>query len=632
MAAVAILAGAPAPVRGAEYTLESTATYEVAPTDGVIAVHAALTFTNTTPDPEGQFSLFDELRLAIHDAAESVEASDADGGLEVEVATDDGVNVATIALREGLRFEDSVEVELDYLLTDRADEGEVRVGPSLVVFPAWGFGTAAEVTVEVPAGFEIRVDGDPLSEEDGALTSGPIDDPTAWLAQVTAIGPAEYQSFEAAVPLEGGTADLLVRSFADDPGWGEETRDLLVQALPLIEREIGLPYPIVGQLIVTQGVPSDSSGFGEGTAFRAEVVVAYDQPGFTVLHQVAHIWLPPELVDARWIREGLASDVAARVATDLDVPPPYDPVEKAEEAADASFPLDEWGPSIGPDASTYAYAASWALTADLRAAVGDDAMRAVMSRTAASIGPYDGGSVEVPAGPGGEPAHPLTTRSFLDQLETVGSVELADRFADRALGAADAALLPARAEARTAFSALVEAAEGWGAPDPVRVAIRDWGFDDAVGLVTEARSWLEERDELLADMERVGLSNPERLKQAYIAYGGGAEAVTELEAQRGVVEAYAAAAERINGPRSFLARVGLLGGVDPATQLALANGRFADGDLPGALDAIGEAERLADAAETNGLVRLISLVLVVVLLVVVAIAIFRRRASYTAAP
>ena len=243
--AVAMLIGAPRLARAAEYTLESTATYEVRPADGEIAVHVGLTFTNTTPDPEGQFSLFDELRLAIHDGAASVEATDADGELDVEVAEDDGVNVATIALREGLRFEDSIQVELDYLLADGAEDSEVRIGPSLVVFPAWGFGTAGEVTVDIPAGFEIRVDGDPLTEEDGALTSGPIEDPTAWLALVTAVGPADFQSFEAAVPLEGGTADLLVRAFADDPEWGEATRDLLVRALPLIEREAGLPYPPV---------------------------------------------------------------------------------------------------------------------------------------------------------------------------------------------------------------------------------------------------------------------------------------------------------------------------------------------------------------------------------------------------
>ena len=43
-------------------------------------------------------------------------------------------------------------------------------------------------------------------------------------------------------------------------------------------------------------------------------------------------------------------------------------------------------------------------------------------------------------------------------------------------------------------------------------------------------------------MAETGLSAPERLHQAYRAYGGGAEAESELESEREVVEAYVAAA------------------------------------------------------------------------------------------
>ena len=483
----------------------------------------------------------------------------------------------------------------------------------------------------------MLVDGDSLhAEQDGSawqLESGAVADPSRWLARVTATLPSSYVTVERQVALSQGTVDVQVRAWSDDSAWGRRTLRLLTDALPRLDEAIGLPYGPTGPLVIVESLPESGAVLREPAASDVDIAIGYTEPAFTVLHQVAHIWLPPALVDARWIREGLASDIAARAAAELDVAPPHDPVAEAERTADAAFPLDEWEPSIDVDDNAYAYAASWALVAELRGQVGDEALRTVLARTAASIGPYDGGSVDPPAGGGdGDPADPLTTRSFLDQLEAVGEVALADRFADRALSAADVELLPARVEARTAFSGLLEAAGGWGAPDPVRAALTDWRFADAAELMTEAGAWLAERDELLADMERVGLSNPERLRQAYTAYGGGAEAVTELEAQRGVVEAYASAAGRINGPRSFLARLGLVGGTDPATQLALANGRFADGDLPGALDAIGDAERLAAAAETNGIVRLISLILVVVLLVIVAIAIFRRRASYTAAP
>jgi len=55
-----------------------------------------------------------------------------------------------------------VELDLTYTLAD-GDDPQLRVRPSVVVFPAWGFGTTSEVTVTVPGGYEVRVDGDPLT-------------------------------------------------------------------------------------------------------------------------------------------------------------------------------------------------------------------------------------------------------------------------------------------------------------------------------------------------------------------------------------------------------------------------------------------------------------------------------------
>jgi hypothetical protein len=618
-----------APVRAAEYTLETTAAYEVRPSEHRVLVRVDLAFTNTTPDPDGQFSVFDELRLAIHDGADAVTASDGDGDLDVTVENEDGVNVATIELREGLRFEETAEVELRYRLAD-GDAPDVRVGPSLAVFPAWGFGTSSEVSIAVPDGYEVRADGDPLTRADGGLlTSGPIEDPDSWLARVTAIGPPDYAAFEATVPLDGGTADVLVQALGDDPAWGEATRDLLVQALPALERRIGLPYPLLGQLVVTESVPADSTGFGEPVTRRAAIEVGYDQPSFTIVHQLAHLWLDP-LVATRWIAEGIASDLASGVASELDLDAPYDPAAEVERLAADRIPLDAWRVGSEPAASAYAYAASWQLVADVRAEIGDDALRTILARTAASVGPYDEASVDVPPSGTATPRAPLTTRSFLDQISAVAGIDASAAFSASALTPDDVELLPARETARQALGDLVAAADGWGSPDPVRAAMTEWAFADAMSRIEAADAWLGDRDALVAEMERVGLSRPDRLPQAFRAYGGGAEAVEELAAERSVVDAYAAASDRIGAPRSFLARLGLVGGADPSTQLGLANGRFADGDLRGALASVEQAVRIMDGAETTGAVRVVSLALIVIALAVIALAVFRRRASYTA--
>ena len=630
------LPGAAPSVQAAEYTLESSVRYEIRPEDGEVAVDVELEFTNTTPDPAGRFSLFSEIRLAVHDQAVDFAASDSEGELDVRDAmrTVDGarVHIATIKLREGLRYEDSIEVEFSYTLPD-TESSRLRVRPSLVVFPAWGFGTSSEVSVSIPGGYEMRVDGDELIANGDRLESGPIDDPASWLALVTAIRPAEYVEQEVTVPLGGGTADLVIRSFSDDEAWGTRTLETVEDALPLIEQEIGLPYPVRGRLTLTEVVAADSSGFGEGASSGAEIMVSFDQPAFTALHQVLHAWLPPELVEARWIGEGLASRIAERVADQMGVRRPYDPAAEAERLSEHAFPLDAWAAGGDPDAEAYGHAASWALIAELEEAVGADALRSVLARVASSVGPYDpGGDVSPEPGTTDAPPMPLTSRSFLDQLEAVAAADLAPLFAERVLSEPDATLLEARAEARAEFNALVEAADGWGAPDALRAAMADWRFDEANAQVEPVRTWLSQRDTLLAAMASAGLSAPDRLQQAYQAYGGGPEASSELGAERQVVTAYVATAERVNAERTFIERLGLVGGADPQAQLVLANGRFAEGDLNGALDAIGEAERIVDAADTGGIVRLTSLVLVVLILVALAVILFRRRATYTGRP
>ncbi len=261
-------------------------------------------------------------------------------------------------------------------------------------------------------------------------------------------------------------------------------------------------------------------------------------------------------------------------------------------------------------------------------------MRAVLARVAASIGPYQGTDIEPEPGPKGvaDPSAPLTTRAFLDHLETISGIALSDLFADRVLTNADVQLLPARAEARAAFDALVGAAGDWGAPDAVRGAMTAWSFDEARAQIDEAAAWLIERDELLEQMRDAGLAAPDRLQQQYRSYGGGPEAVAELDAERVVVEAYSATAMDVNDERSFIERIGLLGGPIPANELNRASGLFTDGDLRGSLEAVREAQTILASGETGGIVRLASAVLLAVILLGLAVLLVRRRASYTSPP
>ena len=247
------------------------------------------------------------------------------------------------------------------------------------------------------------------------------------------------------MPLAGGTADLQVRAFADDEAWGERTLDLVERALPLLEdgdrpavpaRRTARRHRVGGHRRVR---------LRRGRRRPAtEILVAFDQPEFTALHQVAHVWLSAELIESRWIREGMASDVAARVAAELDVPAALRPGRAGDGARRRRPSRSTPGrDSADPTAEGYGHAASWAFVAELRAAVGADAMRTVLARVAAldrpvrrrrhrADPPTDGGARRRRRSP--------AARSSITSRRSAGPIS-PSRFRERILTEADVALL-----------------------------------------------------------------------------------------------------------------------------------------------------------------------------------------------
>jgi hypothetical protein len=621
----------PTSLRAADaYKLATTVHYSVDPVAGSIAVTVDVTFTNETPDPKGAFSVFETVPLAIHDVAASVAARDAKGALKVDVARNtQDVNVATVTLRDPLRYQKQATFSLTYQLPDGKDAA-VRVRPSVVIFPVWSFGTSSQVTVDLPADYEVRADGDTMTaSRDGDLThltSGSIADPTHWLALVSADRATAMVTASRSVPLSGGTVDLQVRSWADDAAWGDRTVDLLAGALPRLEKAIGLRYQRQGPLVVVEALPQ-AGGLGEAAGDAQDLQIAFDQPPFTVLHQAAHVWLGESFASDRWIREGLASHYAAIVARELKLALPYDPAKRATELKAAALPLADWPADATADQDSWAYAASWAEVDRLAAAVGEDKLRLALQRVAAGQSAYDANAATplvAPAVSGGlVPA--VDSRRLLDQLEITSGSSLTDEFAANVFAPDAKDELAARTRARTAYAVLLAAAGDWGAPDPVRAAMAGWNFEDATKEMSAASAWLGDRDDLLRAVAAAGLSSPHQLQDRYRTSGGGGDARDELNAERAVVTDYASTLGSVNVSRGVLERIGLLGGQDPAAMLASANGLFADGNLRGAAETISEARGRLEGAQVNGLLRLLSLLLLIVVVGAAIVFLVRRQ-------
>jgi hypothetical protein len=636
------IAGAVIAQEGDEYSMVTEATYSVLPDERQVAVSVQVEFTNTTPDPPGQFSVFEVIDLAIHSGATDVTARDGQGALTVSAEeNDDGVNVASVRPRSPVRHEQEASFTLSYVIPDAAGE-DVRIRPSIVIFPAWSFGTAGTVTVSVPVRYEVLVDGDELSaERDGdawRLESGEVDDPSRWLSQVTAMHPDAYATLERGVPLASGTVDLQVRHWTDDQEWGERIADLLEAGLPALERALGVGYEPVGPLVVVESLPLADGGFGEPAgADGADLGISFRALPFTVLHQATHVFLGDRLAAERWIREGFASWAAASVGAELEAEPPYDPQQRTEELAEQAFPLVSWGAGEAtPEQDAYAYAASWSVAARLAEALGPEGVRMTWARIAAGVNPYEPVGEALPE-PGGREPVAVDARRLLDHVEAVSGEDHGALFEELVFDEAASRQLAARAAAREAYGELLQAAGDWGAPQPVQAALAGWRFGEAEDRMAEAREWLQARDELLSDAERAGLAVPARLRDQWRTAGGGSGAQAELDAERAVVDAYAAASERNSRDRSIFERIGLLGGPDPASQLAEARTLFAEGELRGALDTVQEAAASLEQANSNGILRLVSFVVVLFVVGVAIGLVVRRRGEdepsvYTAAP
>ncbi|MGZ8562011.1 MAG: hypothetical protein ACXWWU_00145 [Candidatus Limnocylindria bacterium] len=608
---------APAEAEGPGYSMSTVARYEVDATAGEVVVTVEVAFINTTPNPPGQVSGFDRIDLGVHQGAAQLAAQDDKGPLTVEMVTRDGVQVASVRPRARVRYNRSVSFTLTYHLAD-GSAPDLHVRPEAIKFAAWGFGTSSEVTVELPLGYEARADGDPMLIDTGgatlSMTSGTIPDPASWLALITATRPSTYATpLSASVALASGTVDLQVRAWTDDAAWGSSTLATLVDGLPKLEAALGLPYPRVGPLVVSEAVGGEGIP-GQGPQPTAEMQVAFDADAFTLLHQAAHIWIGDQLASDRWLREGLASHAAGTVAASFGAALPYDPEARVVELAADAFPLVDWSAASTISArDAYAYAASWAAVNRVARVAGEANVARALRRVVAGVTAYDPIDADQ-LGLTGQRFVPVDTRRFLDQLAAASGLDLPSMIGSVALGPGADPELAQRAVARDAYRDLLRLAGDWGVPEPIRNAMTAWHFADAQSGMEMASAWLAQRDALITKVTRAGLATPDQLREQFAAVGGGAPAQSELAAEGAVVDAYLEIQARSVTRRGPLETIGLFGADDPRTLLARAGTDFAKGDLQAAAGTLDAAEVQLNRAPANGVVRIAA---AVVLLVVI---------------
>jgi hypothetical protein len=635
----AILAPAPALAARPALTFVTQATYDVRPDEARVAVSVRLTATNHLRNTVTREYSFRTGFLTVLPGTSSFAITGGGGapGVSVSEATPTYTTLR-IDLGANLRAGKSTTLDLTF---DLADEGgppdrPVRISPSLVTFDAWAFATpdtpGSSVVVRLPTGYSMNLGRGPLigPEPAGAglerWGSGPLDRPLEFVADVDADRPLDYRESARQVQLAEGPATVLIRAWPDDLAWHDRIADLVDRALPALEREIGLPWPIDGPLAVHEALVRKTGGYaGSFDPADRQIEIAYAAPDGVVLHELAHAWFNGALVADRWAAEGFASYYAERVADELGlVATPPSPDQPGEE----TIPLNAWGETgtDTPEAETYAYSASLELARAIAERARPAPLRRVWARAAAGEAAYPG---EAPAD--NTAAGAPDWRGLLDLLEEETGEPFEDLWREVVARPQDIPALDARALARGTYERSLELAGGWRMPPSIRDAMRAWRFADAAALLADADAIHEDRVALEATAATAGLRLPTTLRSAFEGPDGPSAAGPEVAAELVTVQAILdARAERPAGAgladQAILA-VGLVGS-QPELELATAEAALTSGDLAAATAAANRAAALWSTAPSSGRARILSTaMLALAVLLLAGIIRVRRRTS-----
>jgi hypothetical protein len=625
-------------------TMIGAATYDVLPAEHRVAVTVRLSVANHLKNTVTKRYFFRTATLTVLPGTSGYRLKGTTGTAKVSIAkrTSTYTNLK-LDFGANLAAGKSTTLTLTFDLKDSggAPGRPVRISESLASFSAWAYATpdtaGATVDVRLPTGYTVTLGRGPLTgpTPDGAgherWSSGKLAKPLDFVADVAADHPADYAETPLSVPLADGTAAIVLRAWPDDTAWRDRVSSLVQRALPVLEREIGLKWPVDGSLAIDEALVRSTGGYAALFApSDRRIEIAYAASDGVILHELAHAWFNGALVADRWAAEGFASYYAEQAATELKITPDV-PTPPADPQA-GTIPLNDWGPS-GTDsaaADTYAYAASQGLAEEVATRAGPDALRAVWALAAARVGAYQPTTAAAQgAGPnlhadlataaGKEAAEgPPDWRGLLDLLEDATGKAFGDVWRAVVARPSDIAALDARTTARAAYRQAVATAGEWQLPPATRAAMRAWRFDSAEALLAQARDVLAARDALDASARAAGLTLPDRLRAAFEGDAGIDAAVTEVKAEQAVVDAIArarAAAPSDSGvAESAIAQIGLIGAA-PQDDLEAAAASLQAGDIQAAYASAGQAEAAWTGAAHVGRSRIVSVVLLAVALI-----------------
>lgn len=598
------------------FQVVSDATYQVRPGDALVHVAVDGRGTNLKPDTATQRFYYSSVVLVVLSGATNLTASAAGMPSRVTVVEEQEQQIALeIGLNRSVFYRQTGSFHLEFDLPNGAANGDVRVGANVAAFPVWALGTpetpGSTVTVSLPPDFGVDVNGEPIpaptDREDGGTLYrwGPLEDPIAFYPYVIAdsllVTQGTFIDFPTTVEIGDDTVAITVKSWADDPAWGQRVSDRVTAGMPVLADLIGLPYIGTSALTVRETVPRTIGGYAgvfDTGQEHDEIDISYDADEGVTLHEAAHAWFNQGLVSDRWILEGFASYYAELAADRLGVAPGQ--INLTDELREAAFPLDEWA-GVGVEeqgAELYGYGASLEAARALGGRAGPNALAVVWAAMLANEMPYQPVTAD-------EPELWFARNSgwhyLLDLLEERTGHSYQDIFVTWVVSPTDRRVLSARADAREAYRDLLHAAHGWTLAPTIRRAMSAWMFPSARGAIAKATVVLDLRDGLDRRADELGLALPGQI-EADFTNGAWEAATADAELLDAALTAYDEAVTANDGT-DLVEWVGLIGD-DPEADLAAAARSLTAGEVDAATVEAGVARDAWTHASEAGTMRI----------------------------
>ena len=610
-----------------DLTLTTDTRYDVQPDKARIHVTTLVTAVNHLHDTKTHIYYFDKAYLAVQASASGFKIT-GPGGPTVHVASRKKDHILLrIDFGKRLTAGGTRTLTMTFNLVDkgRSPTRQLRVGTSLVSFPAWAFASEStpggSVTVGFPAGYNVTVTSPdlrpPTTDSAGRITfsTGRLSQPLKFFAYFVADRPTDYKDTTRQIQIGGQPLQLTLRSWPDDAAWSKRNGDLLAKGLPALGEAIGLPWLNDGPLVVAEAISRSTTGYSglfDPTSGRIEI--AYYAGPFVALHEGAHAWFDGNLLADRWANEGFASLYAVRAGKAVKVKVAADKLTATLTAV--RIPLNAWGPvgSAEPLVEDYGYAASAELARLIAERAGDADLQRVWLAANKGVPAYQPAGLDATgvAGTTGAPlgaelgAAPPDWRGLLDLFEEKTGKSFDDLWRAWVVRPEEAHLLDDRAAARTRYDEVVSRAGTWELPPVVRQAMRAWQFDDATQLLDAADRALDDRDRVLAAASTAGLTPPRTLRAAFEAQTGFTAVGGESDAEIATIGAYGEAAATRPTTVDLVEQVGLWGAA-PDADLEKARTAFADGQLRDSVQASTSARQAWLDASDLGRKRVMSM-------------------------